>query len=1264
MKKYLLRVTGVLSASLWLISACGLPSHTSTPKSPGMIPVTMDNTSDPIQEHEKMLRGIYLKGPSYQGNVDLAIRSAEHTLSLNPGNDFKTQADGSTVLYQETFTGTAESSTLERTLNQAKATKQYTLTLSHVDYEAENTHAQAEVKINGVTLVTLSASEAQVIHAKFSLRPDSQLQITLKNAENQKVKVNITEGGSTGAVIQKRTTPVPQQKSSEQAKAQLAQILASLPPSIGNKNQRFPEVQNATISMNGHPPENVAMGQFFISLNEPVAANLAAIQEAFNAVVIQGPIDEDTYLIAPDLTRIDIAQMEQDLKTLNARISDPYLLIQSVNFGDLESAKTLAFALQMSLDERVHSVGFNPLLAISSTDPDCSRPFKELLRDDPGVRTVEDVKVPLYLDLSGNLRGEYQKTSRLSGHTQWWTNKSSTWINHAWQYSTGYNREDEKRVRVAVIDQGFAGLSQLNAPEQEMTGRIRFNLGGLVVNDPEFLYNIGKSDAPDGEVLAWDFNTLTQEDEDFTNAVNKGEDIKASFFHGTQVASTIAAGINNGIGIAGVAPESEIVPIKVSASNDKKASIRQFDGSTRDITYTGKEITWSSVYTALKTAQVAGVDVVNISMNNRDVDFFLKGFFDNLSQKQWIRPMQRLIKDMSSQGVVIVASAGNFGWPAGFTLPGKRYFPEILVVGAIRQITQADTTGSIPITSTISANIYNDPEGTQVNSTRCVHATKIEGNVDVQVLSNYQTVRQVGTPSGDFWKTQLVGSNYGNSSDVDIWSPGANLLALGPQYSGTSYWIWEDTSAAAPVVAGTVALIKALRPDIHTQEVRQLLRRTATHSQDDTGLERSLPFPDLNLEVLNKNKPEQDPNATSCGTTQLSKKDYYNNCGTLQPTSTSIYTLNALKALEQLPGIAPSENKARVYYGLTIPVGQGYYQIQQKQNHVDGLIFPLDPDVREPGGFFSEDENFIDTFEDFINASPPRISTDTSTPQYYPVCINWQGLDSCIQHMQNWFENAYPPVYDTLYKTLTYNLPDRYIKVVGWPTPLGIRVLSLSLLNEEDVPEEERLYTGGTSPSSNPSGYPSSYPSSSPSDQPTPIPGFEAPLDFNAPVVASQVAGAGNTKAPYHADLRSVLKEGPFGSYTQRNEVNFLQHGPLPAAQWVGFLDPQQPIRQSYPKVPNTNKLYQSSEAFKLRILVQVKNQGQGGTLVVEAGGDERREKFGPGTTYENAELRPIHFEFFDSARESSGSLVKIHLIGGVENAQIIYKMFAIPYED
>ncbi|MGG6297309.1 S8 family peptidase [Leptolyngbya sp. AN02str] len=125
--------------------------------------------------------------------------------------------------------------------------------------------------------------------------------------------------------------------------------------------------------------------------------------------------------------------------------------------------------------------------------------------------------------------------------------------------------------------------------------------------------------------------------------VNNREDATDDNGHGTHVAGTIAQSTNNNLGVAGIAYEAKIMPLKVLS--------KQGGGTVTDIAE------------AIRYAADNGADVINMSLGGGgDADV-----------------MREAIDYAYSKGVVIVAAAGNAGSNSA-SFPAR--YPNVIAVSA------------------------------------------------------------------------------------------------------------------------------------------------------------------------------------------------------------------------------------------------------------------------------------------------------------------------------------------------------------------------------------------------------------------------------------------------------------------------------------------------------------------------------------------------------------------------------------------------------
>lgn len=106
--------------------------------------------------------------------------------------------------------------------------------------------------------------------------------------------------------------------------------------------------------------------------------------------------------------------------------------------------------------------------------------------------------------------------------------------------------------------------------------------------------------------------------------------------HGTSVAGVVAAKTNNGLGVASLAPEADIVIIKVFDDN----------GST----------TSSRIIAGLQCALDQGCDVINLSSG-----IFVKGNDESAYSYTSPKLLTEMVSRLNEAGVILVAAAGNHG---------------------------------------------------------------------------------------------------------------------------------------------------------------------------------------------------------------------------------------------------------------------------------------------------------------------------------------------------------------------------------------------------------------------------------------------------------------------------------------------------------------------------------------------------------------------------------------------------------------------------
>ena len=254
-----------------------------------------------------------------------------------------------------------------------------------------------------------------------------------------------------------------------------------------------------------------------------------------------------------------------------------------------------------------------------------------------------------------------------------------------------------------------------------------------------------------------------------------GTAARPSSWHGTHVSGTIAAVTNNGVGVAGVAPDAVILPIR---------ALGKCGGDSDDIS---DAIYWAAGGRAVPGVPAHGLDVevINMSLGSVSAMVCPNIYKDALAHAH-------------SRGVTVVVAAGNDAIDAakasgvGHTMANCS--DAIIVVGG---------TG---------------PEG------RRSGLINYQGRIiDLAPLggggSNHGHRIDVAAPGGDFGSVAGVLTENQVLSTVDMGRQGPE----GPQYA-----FMPGTSMASPHVAGVVALMQAAAPSRLTPaQVRQIVMGTA-----------------------------------------------------------------------------------------------------------------------------------------------------------------------------------------------------------------------------------------------------------------------------------------------------------------------------------------------------------------------------------------------------------------------------------------------------
>lgn len=258
----------------------------------------------------------------------------------------------------------------------------------------------------------------------------------------------------------------------------------------------------------------------------------------------------------------------------------------------------------------------------------------------------------------------------------------------------------------------------------------------------------------------------------------QGEDLQYglpnTFSHGAHVAGTIAAAQND-FGIIGVAPDAELVLVKVLGDGGSGS----FGDVAAGIVYAG----------------LAGSDVINMSLGAAIPQSGILGEITSAEVAELRVLMNRVVNFANQQGAVVITSAGNSALDRDKTA-------DLLVL-------PADMPNTISISATGPIGWATDP-----------------GNINLDNLASYSNYGRsnihFGAPGGDFI--------YPGNEDCTV----AGLLRPCWVFdlvfsTGNAGWYWSaGTSMAAPHAAGIAALIISENGgSMHPSQVEAQMRQRA-----------------------------------------------------------------------------------------------------------------------------------------------------------------------------------------------------------------------------------------------------------------------------------------------------------------------------------------------------------------------------------------------------------------------------------------------------
>ncbi|MFN8510853.1 MAG: S8 family serine peptidase [Deinococcaceae bacterium] len=347
-----------------------------------------------------------------------------------------------------------------------------------------------------------------------------------------------------------------------------------------------------------------------------------------------------------------------------------------------------------------------------------------------------------------------------------------------------------RKIRVAVIDSGFVPKRLgAEAIPSDLAGVIRYDLAKDTTEDPSGSWN---ERAESGE----DWTLISQCPIEFFSKYGY-EAPEDSQGHSDTVSAVLAAKINDGTGIAGVAPNIEIMPIRAISACGMPVEYANFPQDVLDKTtdslkerYIAKKNRGlqgvKSITNAIRSAVDSGADVINISLGMLAV--------------RWVAPSDPAkYLDLSAWKGLTEYSPGI---PILDSCARADSDPQFSYLQGLKSAFDYAYDNNVPVViaggNNASVQVFDSDAITTCGSAIVVLAT---GN-DGLTRSDSRKAPVFAPPSSPGRSSMIVTVNTEGVKSY-VWS--RSTATSGPTYSLSTVY---GTSFAAPVVAGMVAMIK------------------------------------------------------------------------------------------------------------------------------------------------------------------------------------------------------------------------------------------------------------------------------------------------------------------------------------------------------------------------------------------------------------------------------------------------------------------------
>ena len=363
-------------------------------------------------------------------------------------------------------------------------------------------------------------------------------------------------------------------------------------------------------------------------------------------------------------------------------------------------------------------------------------------------------------------------------------------------------KNSASNIVVAVIDQGV----EIDHPD----------LQGNIWKNKEEIPGNGKDDDDNNytdDVKGWNFGTKT----------NNPRPTAPNRAHGTHVAGTIGATANNGIGIAGVAWDVQLMPVSVE-DPESPSGLKNVDEGV--------------IYASKNGADIANLSLGdNFKINPAKVMTYMRanGTLTDDAPDLYQKILGKAFEAFSiakKEDMMMVIAAGNDGSRAD----------SLTTWGQIGNLDKTLSpwnfiSGFYNNAMTIASSDGMNQLSPYTNTGLSVDLTAPGGNVESG--NEYGILSTVPLGLTDYVTTyirDLAELRGFDREDVDSWGPDLQRQFKTNFTENGDYGYMQGTSMATPVVSGAAALVKAVNPDFSANDVRQILIKSGRQNNLTKGI--------------------------------------------------------------------------------------------------------------------------------------------------------------------------------------------------------------------------------------------------------------------------------------------------------------------------------------------------------------------------------------------------------------------------------------------